>query len=211
MATRTDLESRIADDLIRNDLTSQITAAVDTAIRAYRSERLTFNEAYRVTATLTVSAYLTPLTALSVRFRKIDRLRIVRTSNDLWDLYKRDYDWIMSRQDVNATTQPIEYCVYNDTIHYDSNADQTYTLYIDGVKDLGEGATLSYSVNSTAAWFNDGRELIRHRARRELYSHVLKDFELAAAAKGAEDEAKRILKSDHGEQNGTGAIRPTEF
>jgi hypothetical protein len=117
----------------------------------------------------------------------------------------------MSRQDANTTTQPVEYCVYNDTIHYDSAADQTYTLYLDGVKDLGEGTTLSYSAASTAAWFNDGRELIRHRARREIYSHVLKDFELAAAAKGAEDEAKRILKGDHGEQAGTGSIRPTEF
>ena len=211
MTTRSQVEAQIADDLARSDLTSQITAAVNTAIRSYRFERLGFNEAYRVTATLSVSADTLAFTDISVRFRKFDRVRLVRNAGDYLDLYHRDYDWIMSRQDVRVICQPVEYAIYNNTVHFDSMADQTYTLLIDGLKELGNAASASYSAGDTSAWFNDARELIRHRAKREVYANVLKDMELAAAAGAAEKEALRILKAEAGEERTTGAIRPTEF
>jgi len=211
MTTRSDIEAQIADDLARSDLTSQITAAVTAAIRAYRFERLGFNEAYKVTATLSVSADVMLLPSLSVRFRKLDRIRLVRTAGDYLDLYHRDYDWIMSRQDVRVVCQPIEYAVYNNAIHFDSMSDQNYTLLLDGIKELGTAASASYSAQDATAWFNDARELIRHRAKREVYANVLKDMELAAAAGAAEKEAHRIIKAELGEQISTGGIRPTEF
>lgn len=211
MATRANLESTIADDLARTDLNGQITTAVNTAIRAYRSTRLPFNEQYRVTATLTLGEAVIPLANLSYRFRNVDRVRLVRNSNDYLDLYRRDYNWIMSRQDIVTSTQPAEWCIYNNTVHFDSNADQTYTLLFDGVVDLGEGTSLSYSVSSEAAWFNDGRELIRHRAKRELYAYTLKDMELASLAKGAEDDALNTIKSDMFSLQSMGVVRPSEF
>jgi hypothetical protein len=210
MTTRATIEAQIADDLARSDLTSQISSAVDTAIRSYRFERLGFNEAYKVTATLSTSADTMLLSSISVRFRKLDRVRIVRAAGDYLDLYHRDYDWIMSRQDVRVVCQPIEYAVYNNAIHFDSMADQDYSLLFDGLKELGN-ASASYSANDSSAWFTDARELIRHRAKREVYANVLKDMELAAAAGAAEKEALRILKAEHGEQISTGFIRPTEF
>lgn len=210
MTTRSDIEAQIADDLARSDLTSQITAAVNTAIRSYRFERLGFNEAYRVTATLSTSADTMALTGLSVRLRKIDRLRIVRAAGDYLDLYHRDYDWIMSRQDVRVLCQPAEYALYNNAIHFDSMADQNYTLYLDGIKELGN-TSASYSAADASAWFNDARELIRHRAKRELYANVLKDMELAAVAGAAEKEALNVIKSELNQQISTGFIRPTEF
>lgn len=210
MTTRSDIEAQIADDLARSDLTSQITAAVNTAIRSYRFERLGFNEAYRVTATLSTSADTMALTGLSVRLRKIDRLRIVRAAGDYLDLYHRDYDWIMSRQDVRVLCQPAEYAIYNNAIHFDSMADQNYTLYLDGIKELGN-TSASYSAADASAWFNDARELIRHRAKRELYANVLKDMELAAVAGAAEKEALNTIRSELTQQISTGFIRPTEF
>ena len=210
MTTRSQVEAQIADDLARSDLTSQITDAVNAAIRSYRFERLGFNEAYRVTATLSVSADTLAFTDIPVRFRKFDRVRIVRNAGDYLDLYHRDYDWIMSRQDVRVICQPVEYAIYNSTIHFDSMADQTYTLLIDGLKELGN-ASASYSAGDTSAWFNDARELIRHRAKREVYAHVLKDMELASAAGAAEKDALRTIKAEMGEERTTGFIRPTEF
>jgi len=210
MTTRNDIEAQIADDLARSDLSGQITAAVNTAIRSYRFERLGFNEAYKVTATLSTSADVMALSSLSVRFRKLDRIRLVRTAGDYLDMYHRDYDWIMSRQDVRVTCQPVEYAIYNANIHFDSMADQDYTLLLDGIKELGNPSA-SYSAGDTSAWFNDARELVRHRAKRELYANVLKDMELASAAGAAEKEAYRIIKSELGEQISTGFVRPTEF
>ena len=211
MATRSDIEAQIADDLARSDLSSQIGRAVDAAIRAYRFERLGFNEAYRVTATLSVSTAFIALTAISSRFRKIDRVRLLRNSADYIDLYHRDYDWIMSRQDAYALSQPGEFTVYNNSLHFDSFADQTYTLVIDGIKELATGTTASYSAGDATAWFNDARELVRHRAKREVYAHVLKDMELASAAAAAEKDAYDILKAENNVVETTGGIRPTEF
>lgn len=211
MATRTDIEAQIADDLARSDLSTQITNGVNAAIRAYRFERLGFNEAYRVTATASVSVDFLALSDVSVRFRKIDRLRLIRDAGDYLDLYRRDYDWIMSRQDPRVLSMPIEYAVYNNTIQFDCIADQTYTLLLDGVKELGTGTTASFSAGDASAWFNDARELVRHRAKREVYAHVLKDMELASAAASAEKDAYNILKAELGEVATTGLIRPTEF
>lgn len=211
MTTRTDIESQIADDLARSDLSTQITNAVNTAIRAYRFERLGFNEAYRVTATASISVDFLALSDISVRFRKIDRLRLVRDAGDYLDLYRRDYDWIMSRQDPRVICQPAEYAIYNNTIQFDSIADQTYTLLLDGVKELGTGATATFSAGDASQWFNTARELIRHRAKREVYAHVLKDMELASAAGAAEKDAYNTLKAELNQQDGSGFIRPTEF
>ena len=211
MTTRSDIEAQIADDLARSDLTTQISNAVNAAIRAYRFERLGFNEAYRVTATASVSANYLALSDVSVRFRKIDRIRLLRDAGDYLDLYRRDYDWIMSRQDDRTTSMPIEYAVYNNTIHFDTIADQTYTLAIDGVKELGTGTTASFSAGDASAWFNEARELVRHRAKREVYAHVLKDMELASAAGAAEKDAYNTLKSELDQVASTGFIRPTEF
>lgn len=211
MATRTDIEDQIADDLARSDLSNQIANGVNAAIRAYRYDRLGFNEAYRVTATASISLASLALTDISVRFRKIDRIRLLRDAGDYLDLYRRDYDWIMSRQDDRVVAMPVEYAVYNNTIHFDSVADQSYTILIDGIKELGTGTTLSFSAADASAWFNDARELIRHRAKREVYAHVLKDMELAAAAAAAEKEAYNTLKSELNQVESTGFIRPTEF
>lgn len=211
MTTRSDIEAQIADDLARSDLTTQISNAVNAAIRAYRFERLGFNEAYRVTATASISANYLALSDLSVRFRKVDRVRLLRDSGDYLDLYRRDYDWIMSRQDDRVLSIPIEYAVYNNTIHFDTIADDTYTLAIDGVKELGTGTTASFSAGDASAWFNEARELVRHRAKREVYAHVLKDMELASAAAAAEKDAYNVLKSELDQVASTGFIRPTEF
>lgn len=211
MTTRTDIEAQIADDLARSDLSSQITNAVNTAIRSYRADRFGFNEAYRVTATASISADYLAMTDLSVRFRKIDRIRLVQTSGTYLDMYHRDYDWIMSRQDPRTVSMPIEYAIYNNKIQFDCIADQTYTLLIDGIQELGTGTTASFSAGDASEWFNTARELIRHRAKREVYAHVLKDMELASASMAAEQDAYRTLKAELHQIESTGTLRPTEF
>ena len=209
--TRTGLESQIADDLARSDLTVQIGEAVQTAIDAYSNERFWFNEAYRVTATLSISAATIAMSALSVRFLEFDRVRLLRTAGNFIDLYKRDYDWIMSRQDAVTVTQPAEYSLYGDYIQFDSYADQAYTLYIDGLKSLGNAASNTYSASDSTTWFSDARELIRQRAKRELYANVIKDIELAGASAAAEQDAFNALKGKTNQRVSTGSIRPTEF
>ena len=141
----------------------------------------------------------------------MDRLRIKLSSNTFLDMYHRDYDWIMSRQDTNLTAQPVEFTIYNEKFQFDSYSDSIYLLTIDGIKSLGSTATDSYSIASAVAWFNEGRELVRAAAKRDLYTHVVKDFEFAVAMKQVEEDEYRRLKGRTNRLKSSGAVRPTEF
>lgn len=209
--TRTQLEAKIADDLARSDLTTQITDAVEIAIKAYEEEPFWFNTVYRSSATLSSSLANIALSSLTTRFLNFDRIRINSGGTADIDLYRRDYAWIMTRQDAPTYAIPMEYCIYDEKLMFDSYADQNRTLHMDGVVSLGNTASNSYSVADTTAWFNEARELIRHRAKREIYLHVLKDAEMAAAAKVSEDDAFNTLKSKSNQRASTGFLRPTEF
>ena len=211
MATRYTLEAEIVDDLQRSDLTTQVTKAVATAIKAYEEERFFFNEAYAVSVTLSSSVAFLALSALPTRILQFDRVRLKQSTNTYSDLCKRDYSWIMARQDVVALAQPYEYCIYNEKLMFDSYAASNYTLVLDGLKSLGNSASNTYSTSSSIAWFDNAYELIRHRAKRELYMHVLKDANLAAASKLAEDDEYRLLKNKSYGREATGQIMPTEF
>lgn len=209
--TRTQLEAKIADDLIRSDLTTQITDAVEIAIKAYEDEPFWFNTVFRTSATLSSSVAFIALSSLTTRFLDFNRIRVTTSGNSEIDLYRRDYRWIMTRQDDPTYAIPLEYCIYDEKLMFDSYADQDRTLHMDGIVSLGSTASDSYSAGDTTAWFNEARELIRHRARREIYMHVLKDGDLAGSAKIAEDDAFNTLKSKTNQRASTGFLRPTEF
>lgn len=211
MATRSTIEAQIADDIARDDLPSQISAAVDTAIRAYEEQRFYFNEAYRITATLSSSAMSIALASISPKLCEMDRVRVLIGGIDMYDLYKRDYAWIMARQDIITFAPPSEYCIYGEAVQFDCGADTAYPIIFDGVKLLGSSASDSYSANDTSAWFNAARELIRNRAKREVYMHVTKDPDGAATAKMAEDDAFNTLMTKTNQRASTGLIRPDVF
>lgn len=210
-ATRSIVEAEIADDLQRNDLATQITKAVDTAIRAYEEERFFFNEADKVSVTLSSSVCFIAQSALPVRFSKLDRVRVVKSATFYDELCKRDCAWIMAQQDIITSGQPYEYCVYSERLQFDNYADINYTLILDGIKSLSGNASDTFSASSGVAWFNQGRELVRHRAKREIYMHVLKDANLAAMAKLAEQEAFDTLKGKTNARVATGIIRASDF
>lgn len=211
MATKSDIIAQIEDDLDRTDLTSQVTRAVDYAIDFYAKDRFWFNEAINQTVTLTVSVAELALSDLPVRLLEVDRLRIQLSSNTYLDMYHRDYDWIMSRQDTNLVAQPVEFTIYNEKFQFDSYADQSYRLLADGIKSLGNTASDTYSTASAVAWFNEARDLIRAAAKRDIYTHVIKDFEFAVAMKQVEEAEFKRLKGRTNRLKSSGSVRPTEF
>lgn len=209
--TRADLETKIADDLARDDLTTQITEAVDTAIRAHENDRYWFNEKYAVTATLSTSTASMELTTFAYTFLEFDRVRLVRTASTYWDLIKRDYSWVMDRQDVLVTTQPLEYTVYNDSLHFDAYADQNYPIIVDGIISLANLASASFSQGDTAAWFNAARDMIRASAKKEIWLHVLDEPDKAGAMASIEMSQHDKLLAKTNQKTSTGIIRPVEW
>lgn len=213
MGTRTQLETLIADSFSRTDLSTQITAAVDTAIYVYEKERFHFNEAYKVTATLSTSAATIPLSSISPPMLTIDNVRVVDSAGNVFPLYKRDRDWIMACQDgaTGTTSIPLEFCVYNNQLMFDSYSDANYTILVDGIKSLGSSATNSHSMSSSTTWFSEAKQLIFHRARREVLANKVKDWEAATVAKAQEDDAYNELKARVNALQTTGFIAPTQY
>lgn len=209
--TRATLESRIADDLDRSDLTTQITAAVTDAIKVYESQRFAFNEAQNITHTFSASTDAVSLANLPVYFTKIDRLRMRYSgAQNLMELTKRDYDWLMDGQDIKATCRPLEYCVYAEAINFDSQPDQAYVAILDGVKRLSTASTNSFSTSSSVSWFTDGASLLRARAKADLYAHVIKDTDEALKMATLEQRELGTLRQKINTRN-SGRVRPTEF
>jgi hypothetical protein len=211
MATKEDLKNIIEDDLQRDDITTQVYRAIDYAIDFYKDERFAFNTFYSSSVTLTVSAAFIPLTDLSVRPLIIDRIRLNMTANYYVDMVARDFDWIMARQDVHHIAMPVEYCIFNEKIQFDTYADDSYTLVLDGLMSLGSTASDSYSVADATAWFNAGKELIRSKAKENLYLHVVKDMQQAQVMAEVTRMAFKNLKGKDTRQRSTGFIRPTDF
>ena len=212
MATRADLVAKIEDDLARSDLTTQVGDAVDYAVEMHERERFWFNEQDNISVTLSSSVDQIALTALPKKLFQIDRVRVKLSSDTYLDMYSRDRKWIADRQDIQLTSVPTEYCVYDEAIQFDSKADQNYTLVLDGIVGLGNTtASNSYSNGSEAAWFNEARNLIRSEAKRDIYTHVIKDFEFAARMNETARYEFNQLKSRTNRILTTGKVRPTRF
>lgn len=211
-ATKAQLIAKIEDDLTRSDITTQITDAVDFSVSRYERERFWFNDQDNISVTLTSSVAQLALTDLPVKMFEIDRLRLKLGSGSYLDMYPRDRAWIATRQDVMGPAMPIEYCIYDEALQFDTKADQSYTLVLDGIVGLGNTAASNcYSNGSVATWFNEARNLIRSDAKRDVYIHVLKDYEKGAAMKQVVDYEYAQLKARTNILKSTGMVRPTRF
>lgn len=211
MSTRYQLEQQIIDDIDRTDLATQVSRAVETAIRMHEHDRYWFNTVYATTATLSSSTAFIPFADLPYRFLEIDRIRLQRNTNYYWDLIARQRDWLFDRQDVIIYTQPSDYAIYADSIQFDNYADQSYPLIMDGLVSLGNTASNSFSTSSSVAWFGEARDLIRASAKKDLLIHVIKDPEQAVAMGVVEKGVKEILKAKANQRAATGQIRPVDW
>ena len=157
--------------------------------------------------TLSTSLASMSLTSITPRWMKFDRIRRKLSDNNYIDLIPRDYAYIMSAQDSPILSTPNEYCVYGDAIQFDCRAAADYTLVMDGVRHI---STASSSTDASA-WFNEGADLIRARAKKDLYLHVIHDEAKASTMDTAERLAYGSLKGKMNRLKTSGFIRASEF
>jgi len=206
MATLADLRARIADDLDRADLMLQIEQGIRDAVEHYESERFIFNEVADAPIAFGIGADAVLLTSLPTSVTRIDRIRVDKGGTELVDLVPRDYAYLSAARDVKAVAPPLEYCIYANTILFDSRLDRNYAALLDGVKRISSASASSDS----SAWFNEGRQLLRARVKADLYAHVIKDLDQAQVMTAVEQRAYRALKQKLNTRN-SGRVRPTEF
>jgi hypothetical protein len=171
-----DLKSRIADELARADLTSQIALAISQAIEEGCTHRFWFMETRGVTVSLSAgtSAYVS--TDLS-NLIEIDRLVLITGSQRRTLREMSDDELDRLNDGTPPQGEPYAYSRYGDELRVYPVPTQSYTVLIDG---LTKGAALN-SDSDTNIWTDSskGERYIRALAKRQLYADVIRDTDKA--------------------------------
>lgn len=189
-----DMKSRIADDLARTDLTSQIAQEILSAVKFYERQRFYFN--VRVTDTFALVANqeyygssdlaaIPNLITIDDMYVTVDGLR--------YHVIEAPFQDIADAQNGLVTRDPpfrFAYYAQQIRMYPIPSAARTVTM-----ADHYRLTALS-SDSDTNAWTTDAEELIRNRAERILYSKIIKDMDAANEAAANEQEALRALKRE---------------
>lgn len=114
---------------------------------------------------------------------------------------------ILNRENTSAG-RPVIYTYFGKEIRLYPPPDKEYkiTMRLEPVR-----FDRIQTVDETNPWFYDAYNLIRARAKYELYRNVIKDQEMAQLAYQDWNEEDISLKAETSRRNGTGIIRGTYF
>lgn len=179
MATLSDLKTRIADELTRDDMGSggeaegALNRAIDSAIEFYADELFWFNRDTGTRATTAGVDYV----ALPTSMRRAEQVSYLQQP-----LIKVDLREI---EDLTDSGQPSRWAENGDNIQLWPVPDAAYTLAISGVAELGTPVTSN-------AWTTDGYDLIAARVKVILCRFPFRDTEGLAMAQ--QEEAQVLGK-----------------
>lgn len=182
MTTYETMQSRISDELARDDLPSQIKNAIQSALKVWEGRRFFFNEKRVRLATIASQEYYALPGSLTntdesdldagETLLEIDSFTVT-VSGQPYSLIDRSQQW-MDRETAPATTTkgiPSSFALFADEIRLSPVPDAVYECTISGLVRLG---TLSDG-GDTNAWMTEGDDLIRNQAKMILYRDVLRD------------------------------------
>lgn len=184
MSTYTQLQARIADDLNRTDLTTQIQQQILLAVDKYKNERTWFNETSATLASVVGQTYV----AAPSDFLMADHLYITISGRNI-EIWPAGLDEIIEFR-PSTNNRPRKYCFYQNRFELDVPCDAIYSMPLYYQKQL---ATLSAG-SDTNGWTTDGEDLIVWHAEKILYATVIKDTEKANTAQQLENQALTDLR-----------------
>lgn len=205
MTTFATMKARIADELARSDLTTQIATAVTSAIKHYERRRFWFNE---TTGSVTVSAgaefYGSADAAFLASLVQIDTARLALGStyfqlrHEAWSVI----DELASGTGVTGT--PSHYSYYGQQLRLWPKPNASATLRLAYVMRPADPATDTESSVWTLPAF--GEELIRTRAKVDLFENVIRDPGEADRLRVREQEILHALTRETGAKAASGRI-----
>ena len=191
MPTLADMQASIAAEIYRDDLTAQIAAEITRAIKHYQRQRFYFNETRMITFN-TVAGQEFYGAAADPRIPNLIQIDYVQGSQNSrpmsLDMVSAEY--LDYSTGVPASGPPSLYSYYEGTLRVYPTPNMAYPIRIAALVRVDPPIDLG---DATNPWMNDAEELIRSRAKRNLYLHSLGDQGMAAGMKAAEDEAMDAL------------------
>lgn len=190
MATFEEMKNRIADDLNRTDLTSQIGLAINRAIGHYKTYPFWFTEAVQ-SFTINSSNYQYDSTNSNFPslFGRI-HLITVTSGGDTYEVPAVDMKYFQNLNINDSTGEPQVYSLYQDKAWLYPFPDRSMTGKVYYSKTYAS-LSASSDTNDFTVYAND---LIEARASWWVNSRILKDINSAQMDKVAEQEALENLK-----------------
>lgn len=211
MATLADMLAEIADDLERSD-TAAFRSKITNAIRHYQPIRFSFNESRDTTFATVASTSVYSWSDIGVEFYAIDGAFVTDGASVL-DLNPADYRLLEVLIDGSASENlPTRYARLGSGMRLYPVPNAVYSVRVTGHIKVAAPASDSEADNP---WMNEGYDLIKARAKAELYAHRYTDDPAAAQGalimREAEESAYWNLKGTTARQTGTGSFVPTSF
>lgn len=211
MTTLTALKAEVADDLARTDLTSQIATAITAAITFYKPYRFYFTES-RTDTFITVedqSTYSSSDDTDIPLFAKLDAVFLTDSDSNVYQLRWCHPTEIELSLDTGASTsRPTEYTYFGKTFRFYPIPDASYTIRPMGVIEKAAPATDGEADN---VWMTDGYQLIKARAKSQLYRHVIRQLDKAQDMEREEQMELTRLRGRGAMMMGSGIIQATQF
>jgi hypothetical protein len=205
------MKDKIADEIARPDLSSQIADKITEAIAAYQPERFFFSESRDITFNTVASQefYTSSDNAAIPTLQAFDYL-ILYIGSIPWPIARRtDVEIEVLNQNGLMKGQPWNWSYYNQQIRLGPVPDTVYAMRIAAHQKVAAPATDDTAGNP---WMTDIAErLIRSRTKYELYLHVIRNMDMAQAMAAAVTEAFDALKGQTNRLVGRGITAPMEM
>lgn len=209
MPSLSTLKSRIASDLSRSDLTSQIANAIADAVAEYQVRRFWFNQARDTFITVAGTEFYVSGSDpedIPTDIAEIDSLTVTQGTTK----YTLDPIGFTAGETLSSNTssrgRPLFFSWYAQQIRLYPVPDAEYTVTISYLQKID----IPGSDGSSNVWTTEAEALIRAAAKRYLFRDVLRNYQAASAAMEAEAVALRRLKRGS-QQLETGSLMPSGF
>ncbi len=194
------MQTRIADELSRADLSAQIATSITSAIDHYGKQEFFWNHERSTASTVAGQANY----ALPTDFVRETLFQVLNGAHQE-ELFKENYDIIKRRNSYSTIHNvPENYAIFDNQFWLALTPNIVYTITLAYIKKL----TALSATTDTNAWMTDGENLIRSRAKWDLYTHVIRSSEDAITMKYAENEALQELRNESNDRIATGYVRP---
>lgn len=193
MTTYAVMQSRIADELSRTDLTTQIQRAILSAIKFYERKKFYFNTSVTSTFTTVANQEYYGSSDLAAIPNIVEILALKGTLNSTkLPLRPVDFNTIDAQQSGSVKGFPEYFCYFAQQIRLYPMPNSAWTMTLAMVYRL---TALSADGDSNV-WTTDAEQLIRQNAKRQLYLDVIKDRDSAEIAAILEKEAYDVLRNE---------------
>lgn len=198
MADLATLKSRIASEIHRDDLTSDIAYAISDAVKHYQAKPFWFNQKRGTVSTVAGQEFYDDLTDVGA----IDTISVTVNGRkvvlDEWT--NAHMENIAST--TNTQSQPWSWAWYESQIRLYPVPDAVYVLTVNYTQKLD----VPSSDASSNVWTTEAENLIRHAAKKRLWRDVIQDDANAIRSEATEQEALKSLNKQSN-QLATGSLR----